>query len=461
MPRPRPSSILIVEDDRALAEVLVDEVEARGYAAASAGTVADGVRLVGEREPDVVLLDLMLPDGSGLDLLRRIREEDLPCEVIVLTGHATVSNAIEAMKLGAYDFLTKPTRMEEMEILVAKAAEKATLRRDNARLKRQIERLEPVQGLITQDPSMQELLEMIARVAVSDIPALIQGETGTGKELVARAIHRQSPRVGQPFVAINCSAVSEGLLESELFGHERGAFTGATDRKPGLLEVADRGTLFLDEVGDVSPGVQVKLLRAIETGEFLRVGGVRAVRSDVRVVSASHKDLRRAVGEGQYREDLYHRLNGVTLKLPALRDRPGDVELLAVHFAKEFSGGAKELSARALEILRSYSWPGNVRELRMVVQRAVVLSKRPAIDGRDLLLDLWNPRARGVFKGLTLAEAEYRYIQAVLEEHKGHRGRAAKALGIDPKTLYNKLKASQPNGVEEDADGEGRDRDGD
>ncbi len=363
------------------------------------GRWAIALHLLEEREPDVVLLDLVLPDGSGLDVLRQCREAASPAEVIVLTGYATVETAIEAMKLGAYDYLTKPTRMEELELLVAKAAEKATLRRENERLRAQLDHLTPVEGIVTQDAAMKELLEMVARVAASDIPVLIQGETGSGKELVARALHRNSPRNGQAFVAINCSAVSEGLLESELFGHERGAFTGATDRKAGLLEVADRGVLFLDEVGDVSAGVQVKLLRAIETGEFLRVGGIRPVRVDVRVVSASHKDLRAAVEVGQYRQDLYHRLNGVTLRLPPLRERAGDVSLLSTHFLAEFSGGAKRFSARCIEVLTSYSWPGNVRELRMVVQRAAILSKSETVDARDLLLELWRPRSGGRVPG--------------------------------------------------------------
>ncbi len=442
MPRPRQQRVLVIEDDQALSEVLVQETEARGYAVDAAANVAEALRVLAERDPDVMLLDLMLPDGSGLDVLRRVRETDALSEVIVLTGYATVDSAIEAMKLGAYDYLTKPTKLEELELLVTKAAEKAALRRENIRLRVQLRSLEPVEGLVTQDRAMQEMLEVVGRVADSDIPVLIQGETGTGKELVARAVHKQSSRAGQAFVAINCSAISEGLLESELFGHERGAFTGATERKAGLLEVADRGTLFLDEVGDVTPAVQVKLLRAIETGEFLRVGGTRPVRVDVRIVAASHKDLRHALASNQYREDLYHRLNGITLRLPPLRERTGDVSLLATHFTEKFSRGTKRLSPRCLEVLESYSWPGNVRELRMVLQRASLLTRGDTVDAKDLLLELWTPHARGVFKGLTLAEVEYQHIVSVLDANRGHRGRAAKALGIDPKTLYNKLKAA-------------------
>jgi two-component system response regulator AtoC len=440
MPRPRPTRILVLEDDPALNEVLRDELEARGHDPVAAGTIAVAFELLAAQSFDLALVDLMLPDGSGLDVLRRISEEQLATEVIVLTGFATVSTAIEAMKLGAYDYLTKPTKMEELEVLVAKAADKARLRRENAALKTQLERLKPVEGFVTQDAAVREVLGLIERVAPSDIPVLIQGETGTGKELVARALHRQSPRATHPFVAINCSAVSESLLESELFGHERGAFTGAVERKPGLLEIADHGVLFLDEVGDVSAGVQVKLLRAIETGEFLRVGGTRPVKTDVRIVSATHKELRKAVGDGTYREDLYHRLNGVTIKLPPLRDRAGDVKLLATHFLSQYSAGKKSFSARCLEVLQSYSWPGNVRELLMVVQRAAILSKSDTVDAKDLLLELYDTRHRGTWKGLTLAEVEQDYILSVLAQHGGHRGKAAESLGIDPKTLYNKLK---------------------
>ena len=444
MPRPRAIRVLVVEDDEALREVLRDELSARGYDAVGAETVAAAIGRVAAEEFDVAVLDLMLPDGSGIEVLKRIAEDGLNTEVIVLTGYATVATAIEAMKLGAYDYLTKPTPLEELHLLVAKAAEKARLRRENAALKAQVEHLKPISGIVTQAPEMQELLDLVERVAAADIPVLIQGETGTGKELVARAIHSRSPRAAHPFVAINCSAVSENLLESELFGHERGAFTGAVERKPGLLEVADHGVFFLDEVGDVAPTVQVKLLRALETGEFLRVGGTRAVRADVRVVSATHKDLRRAVRDGEYREDLYHRLNGVTIELPPLRDRKGDIALLATHFLELSSGGKKSFTPRCLEVLESYSWPGNVRELRMVVQRAAILARSDTVDPKDLLLELWDWRHKGSWKGLTLAEVEREYITQVLAQHQGHRGKAAKTLGIDPKTLYNKLKSDSP-----------------
>jgi DNA-binding NtrC family response regulator len=437
--------VLVIEDDRALSEILCDELRARGHMATPAESVSAGLEQLKAAEFDVALVDLMLPDGSGIDILRQISEDDLPMEAIVLTGYAAVSTAIEAMKLGAYDYVTKPARMEELEMLVAKAAEKARLKRENESLRFRLQRHEPVQGLVTEDPGMKEVLATLDRVAPSDLPVLIQGESGTGKELIARALHQKSPRASGPFVAVNCAAVPENLLESELFGHEKGAFTGALVRKPGLFEVADRGVLFLDEIGEVSAAVQVKLLRALETKEFFRVGATRAARTDVRIVSATNKNLKSEMQTGKFREDLYYRLNGVTLRMPPLRERKQDVTLLAMHFLQRF-GPRRSLSPAALEALRGYSWPGNVRELQMVIHRSAILSHKDVIDSPDLPLDVadrsWKSAA--IPTGMTLEEMEREYIQTVLRENEGHRGKTAKALGIDPKTLYNKLGPERP-----------------
>jgi DNA-binding NtrC family response regulator len=437
--------ILVVEDDHALSEILCEELRARGHMAVAAETVASGLEQLKQSDFDVALLDLMLPDGSGIDVLRQISEDDLPTETIVLTGYATVSTAIEAMKLGAYDYVTKPARMEEIEVLVEKAAEKSHLRRENVSLQVRLQRQESKEGLITEDAGMKDLMATLERVAPSDLPVLIQGESGTGKELVAKAVHRLSPRGNFPFVALNCGAVPENLLESELFGHEKGAFTGALVRKPGLFEVADRGVLFLDEVGEVTGAVQVKLLRAIETKEFFHVGGTRPVRTDVRIVSATNKNLKVSMQEGNFREDLYYRLNGVTLKLPPLRDRRGDIPLLARHFMDRYAP-KKKISAKGLEALQAYAWPGNVRELQMVIQRAAILAGGDSLGPEDLPLDVRDPswKAAAVKTGLTLAEMEKEYITTVLAQNEGHRGRTAKALGIDPKTLYNKLGPERP-----------------
>jgi DNA-binding NtrC family response regulator len=335
--------------------------------------------------------------------------------------------------------------MEELEVLVVKAAEKSRLRRENSHLRRRLEGTSPTDGIVTDDPIMRELMATLERVAPSDLPVLVQGESGTGKELIARAVHRLSARHIQPFVAINCGAVPETLLESELFGHEKGSFSGALSRKPGLFEVADKGVLFLDEIGEVSQAVQVKLLRALETKEFFRVGGTRPVRTDVRLVSATNKNVKSEMQEGRFREDLYYRLNGVTIKLPPLRERKADIPLLARHFLDRFAA-KKKLTARAMDTLQNYSWPGNVRELQMVMQRAAILSSSDTLDAADLPLDVrdQNWKAAAVKTGLSLAEMEKEYIETVLKEHDGHRGKTARALGIDPKTLYNKLGPERP-----------------
>ncbi len=426
--------MLVVEDDKALSEIVCEELRERGHMAVAAETVAEGLEQLKQSEFEVALVDLMLPDGSGIDILKRIAEEGLATEAIVLTGYATVDTAIQAMKLGAYDYVTKPARMDELEILVAKAAEKSRLRRENSHLRRRLEGQVPGDGIVTEDPAMRELMATVERVAPSDLPVLIQGESGTGKEPIARSLHRLSPRNVQPF-----------LLESELFGHEKGSFTGALSRKPGLFEVADKGVLFLDEVGEIAPPVQVKLLRAIETKEFFRVGGTRPVRTDVRLVSATNKNVKSEMQEGRFREDLYYRLNGVTVRLPPLRERKADVALLARHFLDRFAA-KKKLTARAIEMLQGYAWPGNVRELQMVMQRAAILTASDTLDAADLPLDVrdQNWKAAAVKTGLSLAEMEREYIETVLREHEGHRGKTARALGIDPKTLYNKLGPERP-----------------
>jgi DNA-binding NtrC family response regulator len=439
--------ILIVEDDQALSEILCDALREAGYETVAARTLAQAREELSRRDHDAILLDLMLPDGSGIEVLRQVREEGLPAETIVLTGYAAVETAIEAMKLGAYDYLTKPPRTDEIEILVQRATEKSRLRRENAALRVRLERQEPIGGLVTEDPAMRDLLQLLVRSAASDLPVLLQGESGTGKELFARAVHRHSPRSGFPFVAVNCAAVPENLIESELFGHEKGAFTGAVDRKLGLFEAAGRGVLFLDEIGEVAPATQPKLLRALENGEFFRVGGTRAISSHVRLVAASNRDLLSEVEAGRFRQDLYYRLNGITLTLPPLRERGSDIHLLARHFLQK-SGSTKLLANETVEALRSYSWPGNIRELRMVMERAALLATSEVITVSDLRLG--GPRSPSTGTtwptDLSLAEMEREYVRSVLERHGGHRGRAARALGIDPKTLYNKLGPDRPRG---------------
>jgi DNA-binding NtrC family response regulator len=437
--------VLVLEDDAALSEIICDELRARGHSTVPAASVSEGIEQLSGLEFDVALLDLMLPDGSGIDLLRRIREEDLATEAVVLTGYAAIGTAIEAMKMGAYDYLTKPVRMDELELIVSKAAEKASLRRENLSMRVRLQRLHGAQGVITEDPGMKALLAQLDRVAGSDLPVLVVGETGTGKELIARALHQRSDRAAQAFVAVSCAAMPETLLESELFGYEKGAFTGAQLRKPGMFELADRGVLFLDEIGDVPASVQVKLLRAVETREFYRVGGTRPVRADLRIVSATNRDLKKAIEAGTFREDLYFRLNGVTLNLPPLRERKGDVALLATHFLDRVRGDKRTLTRKAIEKLDAYPWPGNVRELEMVIRRAAVLSSARTLDADDLPLEVRQADWKSTpSTGRTLADVEREYIDRVLAENNGHRGRSAKALGIDVKTLYNKLGPEHP-----------------
>jgi DNA-binding NtrC family response regulator len=379
--------VLVLEDDKALSEILCEELGARGFRPMPTESVAEAVEHLGRFEFDVAILDLMLPDGSGIDVLRHLTEERLATEAIVLTGYAQVSTALEAMKLGAYDYLSKPVRMDELEALVLKAAEKASLRRENLSLRLRLELQRAPTGIITEDPGMHALLATLDKVAQSDLSVLIQGESGTGKELVARALHERSERASLPFVAFNCAAVPDNLIESEMFGYEKGAFTGATVRKPGLFELADHGVLFLDEIGDLSPAVQVKLLRAVEIREFYRVGGTRAVRLDVRIVSATNRNLKEASASGGFREDLYFRLNGVTLQLPPLRDRKGDIALLAAHFLKKPGTKPRSLSHAAVQKLEAYPWPGNIRELQMVMRRAAVLATRETLEPDDLPLE--------------------------------------------------------------------------
>jgi DNA-binding NtrC family response regulator len=442
----RDDRVLVVEDDQTLAEALCDQLGDAGFGVEHAASVAAARAALTEGEFDAALLDLHLPDGSGVDVLKTIVEEHLLTEAVILTGYAEISTAIETIKLGAYDYLSKPARAEEVEAAVRQAVDKARLRRENEALKIRLSRTEPgVEGLVTEDPAMRELIETLDRAAASDLPILLQGESGTGKELLARAAHRKSPRASQAFVAINCAALPENLLESELFGHERGAFTGALSRKPGLFEVADRGTIFLDEIGELTPAIQVKLLRAIELGEFFRVGSTRAIHSDARVVTATNRNLVEEVEAGRFREDLYFRLDGVTLTLPPLRERPTDVIPLALHFLRE-TGSPKRLTREAVAALQAYSWPGNVRELQMVIRRAAILSRGDSIGPAAVPLRgrAAGPRKGELPSGLTLSELEEAYIRKVLADNDGHRGRTAKALGIDAKTLYNRLGPERP-----------------
>jgi DNA-binding NtrC family response regulator len=432
-------NILIADDDKNLRTVLSRELSDEGHNLHETGSGGDAVSLVDKDDYDVVILDLNMPGLGGIEVLKKIKALGISAEVIILTGHAAVSTAVEAMKLGAYDYLEKPFKMEELKAVAEKAYEKKKLRSENLLLKAQIKRQTTAPRIITDNPVMMEILDTIKIVAVSDFPVLICGESGVGKELVARAIHEASDRSEGPFITINCGAIPENMLESELFGHEKGAFTGAYERKLGLIEMANNGILFLDEIGELSPQLQGKLLRVIEGGVFFRVGGVKELKVDVKFVSATNKDIKGEVEAGSFRADLYYRISALTVNVPPLRERRDDIPRLVQYFI----GGNpafkdKEFSSYALDAMAGYSWPGNVRELQNVVHRALLLSKGRVIDRSDLPQDITKQR---VVSGRRLEDIERDYILKVMREVDGQKGKAAEILGIDPKTLYRKLSA--------------------
>ena len=435
--------VLVADDERNLRELVVRELARKGHDVDGVEDGAAALERIAETLYDVVVLDMKMPKKEGIEVLRELQEFPEQPQVIVMTGFQEVSTAVEAMKLGAYDYLTKPTKIEELDVVIRKAAEKAQLLRDNEALRAHAPGSEPFGGILTRSAEMQEVLRIVERVAPTDSAVLILGESGTGKELVARAIHERSARAQRPFVPIHCGALPHEVFESELYGHEKGAFTGAVSAKPGLVELADGGTLFLDEIGEMEPDSQVKLLRALETGTFFRVGGTRPRRVDVRLVVATNRDLADAMKTGEFRQDLYYRINTIALTLPPLRQRREDVALLASHFVgANATYGVKRLSPRALATLEAYDWPGNVRELLHVIERAVILSQ-----GDEILPEDFPPEVRGApappaaTSGRSLEAMERAHIVATLRQVGGHRGKAAALLAIDPKTLYRKILA--------------------
>jgi DNA-binding NtrC family response regulator len=360
--------ILIADDDRNLSTVLRSELSEEGFAVDMAESGAKALDQLEKDAYDVLLLDLTMPGLGGVDVLKKIKALDLPVEVVILTGNATVSTAVEAMKLGAYDYLTKPFKLAELKMVLEKAYEKKGLSRENLVLKEQIKRESETQKIITNSPLMFEVFEKVKKVAVSPLPVLVHGESGVGKELIARAIHHESERVDKPFIPINCGAIPETMLETELFGFEKGAFTGAHAKKLGLLEIANEGTLFLDEICELTPPLQGKLLRVIETGRFFRIGGTKEVQVDVKFVSATNKDIKSEVEKGQIRSDLYYRVSALSINIPPLRQRREDIPLLIDHVIKNSPAfRSKKFGRDALKIVLESSWPGNVRELLNVM----------------------------------------------------------------------------------------------
>ncbi len=453
----RDARLLIAEDEANLRLVLQKELQRLGYRVHVAPDGEAALRKLEESNVDVLLCDINMPRMDGMELLRRVHERPNPPEVIMLTGQGTIETAVEAMRSGAYDYLTKPYSITELDVRVRQAAEKRSLRVDNQRLRAQIERKSTLPDIIGDSKAMTEAIRLVERVAPSDASVLITGESGTGKELIAQAIHRLSNRAGGSFIDLNCAAFQESLLESELFGYEAGAFSGAKARKLGLFELADGGTLFLDEVTELPAALQAKLLRAIETRTFFRVGGVRKVEVNVRIVAATNRNLDSVINNGSFRADLLYRINSFEIHLSPLRERPEDINPLTEYILKQLAGAnAPEVVPEVMDKLREYNWPGNVRQLRNCLERAVLLAN----DGRVTINEL-PPEVAGRTNGAmpfvsvapgsspetgitaapaALRDVEKQQIIAALEQTGWHRGKTAALLGISPSTLYRRLR---------------------
>jgi DNA-binding NtrC family response regulator len=446
--------ILIVEDERLIRWSIRSRLKEEGYAIDEAESGKEAFQLLREDDCDLMLLDYRLPDITGLEILERVRQEVSDVSVVMMTAYGTVENAVQAMKLGAFDYLTKPVNLDELVVIVQKALETTRLRREVHRLRSERRETHGRVDLIGTSPAMRDVLEMIEKICRSQATTvLLEGDSGTGKNVVAKSIHYGSPRAERPFVNITCSALTETLLESELFGHERGAFTDAKTQKKGLLEVADGGTVFLDEIGEMGTAMQVKLLRFLEEKTFKRVGGTRDIHVDVRIIAATNRNLEEAVRNGQFREDLFYRLRVIPIRLPLLRERREDIPLLVRHFLDhfnlEFRKSTADLTPEALERMTDYAWPGNVRELRNVIERIMILENKDRIGLEDLpsavrtggprLQDAGAPTTVAVGR-MTLEEMERWAICQALEQAGQNQVRAAKLLGISRDTLRYRMK---------------------
>ena len=448
------SHVLIVDDDADSARMMADLVALEGFTVAAAGSLRDARKQIALQQPDVVLLDLKLPDGSGMELF-----EDAAlienAEVVLITGHASIETSVQAFRLGAADYLTKPVNQKQLQGILSRVMRPATLKAEVATLNAEWEKSGHFGHLWGRSPPMRRIYEQISRVAGTAVTVFITGESGSGKEVVARTVHDLSRRRNHPFLAVNCGAISPNLIESEIFGHEKGSFTGADRQHQGFFERAHGGTLFLDEITEMPPELQVKLLRVLETGMFMRVGSTQDQEADVRVITATNRQPDEAVAAGKLREDLLYRLNVFPIHVPPLRARPDDIGLLAGQFLAAIcrtEGTAKRLSPAALEKLAAWRWPGNVRELRNVIQRAFVMTSGDVIDDEWLPSDAPPPTdaaagpateeeaAISIPLGTSLAAAESQLILATLQHFNNHKERTAAALGVSLKTLYNRLK---------------------
>jgi two-component system, NtrC family, response regulator AtoC len=437
------NSILVVDDEEPFRRLLKNELARKGYAVSVAADGGEALRLLRENPFDAILLDVVMPGVDGLSLMKKLKEDPSAPPIIVLTGKATVETAVEAMKNGAYDYLTKPYKLDELVIVVDRVCEYGRLSVKSKLLEQELVRKESPFEFVGTSRQLKDILALIRKVAPTDSPVFIQGESGTGKELVANTVWHYSKRKDTPFIALNCASLSESLIESEIFGHEKGAFTSAYQLKHGLVEVADTGTLFLDEIGEMPIGLQAKLLRFLDSGEFRRVGGNKALAVDVRLIAATNKDLAAMIKKGTFREDLYYRLNVINITLPPLRERKEDIAALARHFLKQYAKkldkSITDLTSDALELLAGYHWPGNVRELENVVERAVILCESNLLGAEDLSVPTPAVIAE-LGTNPSLEEMEKNYILRVLKEANGNQSKASQLLGIDRKTLYLKLK---------------------
>jgi len=441
------ATVLVVEDEEKLRRVVELQLKAAGFEVEQAGSAEEGLKLADDA--DVILTDLRLPGMSGLEMLQKIREQDSHKPVIVMTAFGSIETAVEAMKAGAVDFLPKPFSLDHLMTVVNKALEVRSLREENRELRAELSQRYQFDNIIGRSGAMREIFATIERVGPTRATVLLCGESGVGKDMIARAIHQHSPRADKPFVKINCTALPENLMESELFGYEKGAFTGANVSKPGKFEQADTGTVFLDEIGDVPPGIQVKLLRILQEREFERLGSNKTRHVDVRVLAATNVDLRAALEQGAFREDLYYRLNVLPINIPPLRDRKEDIPFLARHFveklSKDLGSRVESISDSAIQRLAEYHWPGNVRELENVIERSLVLANEAVLEPADIRLDLSAPprstAVTGNFlpDGLTLDAYEQSIIREALQRAHGNKSQAARLLGLTRNALRYRL----------------------
>ncbi|HHT9116718.1 MAG: sigma-54-dependent Fis family transcriptional regulator [Planctomycetes bacterium] len=436
-------NILFTDDEKTFRNIMAKELTRMGYNVTSCDSGAETLKNMQERDFDVVILDMNMPTMNGIETLKRLKEMESTTEVIVLTGQGSIESAVQAIKLGAYDYLTKPCQLAELNALLQRALEKRQLNRENVHLRRLVKDTCETPVMIGNGIAMNAVYKMIDKAAPSDSIVLIQGESGTGKELVAQIIHQRSTRADKPFVVINCATLQETLLESELFGHVKGAFTGATELRMGLFEVADGGTLFLDEIGELAINTQAKLLRVVQSGEIRRVGDNKAINVDTRIIAATHRDLAGEVKNRKFREDLYFRLNVITLPLPPLRERREDIPVLINHFLDNFCKNKrkKTLLPEVMTVMTQYNWPGNVRELKNTIERLIVMTEEDSVSIGDLPENIRmasSTAAEGA--EVILSGVEKKHIIKVLHEKQGNKTLAAEALGISLKTLYNKLK---------------------